>query len=427
MLNKRKNIIVVLLICLILCVCTACSEMSSDSGSTLDNMAAGNVDSEITSQSNSGTVYNEKSQSADVSESESYDENGNQVENEDVSQQTETEPQSEKTNQTDVQLSEEKMVYNGSISVEAVDYQKVLDSVKKVIFDYQGIIESYSNSDVSDNWYYDDYYKNSATLSSVLTVRIPSAKLNAFLETFRSSVGESGGKIITDEMTAVNMTSHYHSCELELKGLKKQEVSLLAMMDKAKTIDEMITVQDRLTTVQTQIDQLQSTLNQIDTDVAYSQFMISIQEVMEYRNPDNPRKTEHFIDRLKNAFDDSIEGFCHFLEQFLFGVMYWLPYLLFFGIFFLIGRKIYIGYRKKHADDYRKRKEDIRKKHQIHKKNMKEEKPLSVIDDLAAEESMQAEAVSEGNSAILVSDEEAEGALPNGFVSEDDNADISEK
>lgn len=223
----------------------------------------------------------------------------------------------------DVTLLEEKLVYHCNLEIETLDYPATMDSVKATITKYGGIIQSESESDSSYDWYYENYRKTSGTMHNYLEVRIPSKDYNNFLAEL-----DGVGKVISKSTSVDNISQQYYDTTAQIEALQIQEKNLLAMLEKCETIEDMITVEQRLSEVQYELNNLQTTRRYMDMDVAYSYVNIGISEVMEYRQDSEPVKSNTFADRLKNTLVSTGKGFLAFLEGLLFFIIRMAPYVI---------------------------------------------------------------------------------------------------
>lgn len=238
-------------------------------------------------------------------------------------------------NMDSMTLLEEKLVYHCNLSVETLDYAGTMQSIKAAIVQYGGIIQSENETDSSYNWYYSDYHKTQGTMRNYIEVRVPSKNYDSFV-----SALDGVGKITSKSTSIDNISQQYYDTTTQIDALKIQEKNLLEMMEQCDTIEDMLTVQERLTTVQYELNRLQTNKRYMDVDVAYSYVNITIEEVMEYRIDQEPVKTNTFVDRLVNTLKSTGSGFLMFLEIMLFMLIRLFPYLLIFGIiFWLIFRK----------------------------------------------------------------------------------------
>lgn len=267
----------------------------------------------------------------DTSASYNEEVNANEVVAED---DTATTVENQTQNLDTMTLLEEKLVYYCDLDIETLDYAGTMSTIKNTIKKYNGVIQSENESDDSYHWYYEDYRKTGGTLHNYLQVRIPSEKYDSFLSEL-----DGIGKIISKSTSVDNISQQYYDTTTQIEALQIQEKNLLAMLEKCETIEDMITVQDRLSEVQYELNSLQTTRRYMDVDVAYSYVNINVSEVLEYHYESEPVKTNTFIDRLQNTLKSTGTGFLSFMEGLLFIVIRLMPYLLIAAVICLIFRK----------------------------------------------------------------------------------------
>lgn len=232
-------------------------------------------------------------------------------------------------------LLEEKLVYHCDLEIETLDYPSTLTSIKDMISRYGGVIQSESESDSGHNWYYEGYRKTSGTMHNYLQVRIPSKDYENFLAEL-----DGTGKIISKSTSVDNISQQYYDTTAQIEALQIQEKNLLTMLEKCETIEDMITVEQRLSEVQYELNNLQTSRRYMDMDVAYSYVNISISEVMEYRRDSEPVRNNTFFDRLGNTIRSTGRGFLSFLEGLLFLIIRLAPYILIIAVIcFVFFRK----------------------------------------------------------------------------------------
>lgn len=236
-----------------------------------------------------------------------------------------------------VTLLEEKLVYHCNLDIETLDYPATMVSIKETISKYGGVIQSESESDSGHDWYYADYRKTGGTMHNYLEVRIPSKDYQNFLSEL-----DGVGKIIAKSTSVDNISQKYYDTTAQIEALQIQEKNLLAMLEKCETIEDMITVEQRLSEVQYELNTLQTNRRYMDMDVAYSYVNISVSEVMEYRQDSEPVRRNTFVDRLKNTVASTGRGFLYFLEGLLFLVISLAPYILIIALicFVFLRKKI---------------------------------------------------------------------------------------
>lgn len=230
-------------------------------------------------------------------------------------------------NMDSMTLLEEKLVYRCNLELETLDYAGTMTSIKEAIAQYGGVIQSENETDSSYNWYYADYHKTQGTMRNYIEIRVPSKNYDSFV-----SALDGVGKITSKSASIDNISQQYYDTTTQIEALQIQEKNLLEMLEQCTTIEEMITVQDRLTSVQYDINRLQTSKRYMDVDVAYSYVNISIEEVMEFRVEEEPVKKNTFADRLTNTIKSTASGFLMFLEILLFLFIRLFPYLVIVGI-----------------------------------------------------------------------------------------------
>lgn len=212
---------------------------------------------------------------------------------------------------------EQKLVYTCDLTLETLEYDNTVKSIKDLIKKYKGIIESESQYDDNYGWY-NNNSKHTGTLHTSFVIRVPSQHYEDFLGGL-----EGNGKILNKNMRVENITKHYTEVATTIQSLKTQEKRLLEMMEKAESVEDMITVEKRLTEVQNELAQHKNVLAALDTDVSYSTINLTLDEVVKYE-----AQTRTFSDRLQGTLAESADLFLSFLENSLFGIILWGPILL---------------------------------------------------------------------------------------------------
>jgi len=305
--------------------CGGTENGSTKSMTTADSAAATN---NVSQESYGGAAYdNNFAAAAEEAVPESAMENEGGM--------TASQKQNETQSLDNMALLEEKLVYHCNLEIETLDYPATMTSIKETISKYNGIIQSESESDSGYNWYYENYRKTSGTMHNNLEIRIPSKNYNDFLTEL-----DGAGKVISKSTSVDNISQQYYDTTAQIEALQIQEKNLLTMLEKCETIEDMITVEQRLSEVQYQLNNLQTTRRYMDMDVAYSYVNIGISEVMEYRQDSEPVRRNTFADRLRNTLLSTGRGFLSFLEGLLFLLIGLAPYLLIIAvIYFLFFRK----------------------------------------------------------------------------------------
>ena len=240
-------------------------------------------------------------------------------------------------------LAEQKLIYTADITIQTQTFQDTFSAVKDAISKVGGFVESESTTDSAWNWYYSDYKKSSGTLRSYITVRVPSSKYREFLDLLEGT----DGKITSRSEYVQNITKRYNDQSILIESLEKQETRLMEMMDKAETIEDMITIESRLSEVQTQLNQARNTLAGYDTDVNYSTINVQIEEVIQYSSQ---KVQQTFLERLGNTFTRSWRDFGEFMQDLILAIVYLLPVIIIVVIILVILRPFFSKWNAKRKE-----------------------------------------------------------------------------
>ena len=224
----------------------------------------------------------------------------------------------------------EKIIYSGDATVETTEFEQSVAALEKMIKDCGGFIES---SSVNGNNYYDSSRGYTSRRTATYTLRIPSAKF-AGLMTSLSSIGN----VPYTHTYTENVTAQYYDVQARLTALKAQETRLLEMMEIAETVEDIITIEDKLTDVRYRIDSLQSSLNNWDRRVAYSSLSVTLKEVQVY-TPETVTKIT-YGEELWRTFTGAIENTGEFFKDLLLFLVSALPTLVILVALFFVFRPL---------------------------------------------------------------------------------------
>lgn len=186
-----------------------------------------------------------------------------------------------------------KIVKTVDLNTETKTFDESIEWLKSYIKSFDGIID---NSYIDSGNISNKNYRKNANFS----VRIPATKLDSFL----SKIGDKLNVTFRQENIS-DITEEYSDTESRLKSLKIEEESLNAMLKKAKTVEEMIKVEDKLSSVRTEIENITRRLKRYDKQVTYSTVHISISEVKdltEVEVPEDDFSRDTLVKQLKKNF-----------------------------------------------------------------------------------------------------------------------------
>ena len=169
--------------------------------------------------------------------------------------------------------------------------------------------------------------ESSETNTSITyTVRVPADKVEEYLETLRTTCNVLRSSLSTDDIT-----DSYYDYQAKLDSLRLQEERLTAMLEKADSLDYMITLEDKLTEIRTEINAINSTLQLMDKAVNYSYVYLTLSEVKEY----SPPSEESYWQHVGKTFVDAMDTFVDVMGG-IFIVIIWISPFLLLGIIIAI-------------------------------------------------------------------------------------------
>jgi hypothetical protein len=108
--------------------------------------------------------------------------------------------------------------------------------------------------------------------SATVQVRVPADKYAVLVAQLRGFADE----ITAENATTVEVTAQYTDLEAQLRNLQATEGQYLALLSQAATVNDILTVQDRLTGIQGQIEQVQGQIQLLDNLTALATVTVNI-------------------------------------------------------------------------------------------------------------------------------------------------------
>lgn len=213
--------------------------------------------------------------------------------------------------------SSRKLIRDASISVETENYDDFSSVLDTQISSLGGYVENLSEN----NNVYSSYR------SKTLTVRIPSEKLDEFL----NAVSE-GASITSKSVEVRDVTGNYIDTQSRIKALETEMDALLEILAKADSVSDLITVQDRITEVNAELEACKSKLKTYDDLIAYSTVNLNVREVKRVTSTEQESAGAEIVRRLKDNLYNIAQGARSFLISFISSI----PYLLIVAIIVIV-------------------------------------------------------------------------------------------
>lgn len=232
-----------------------------------------------------------------------------------------------------------KLIKTVNLNVETENFEQLNETLYKKVESLGGYVENYSTQG-------QEGYR-----SSSMTARIPKNNLNTFLETV-----EGSSNITYRQEEVEDVTLSYVDLESHKKMLQKEQDRLLELLEKAETIEDIITVESRLTEVQYQLESMESQLRTYDNQVDYSTVYLNIDEVERY----TPQEPKGAWEQIKTGFSENLYAVGRGLKNFFIGFVVNIPFLIVWLVIILIFALIIRGclrLEKKNTEKKRREKQ----------------------------------------------------------------------
>ena len=156
----------------------------------------------------------------------------------------------------------EKIIYSADATLETTEFDYSIEEIRALVKELGGFMES---STISGNNYYSISRGNTGGRYASFLIRVPSDKFSVLT----GSLSEFGNVPYCNTYMQ-NVTMEYYDAQSRLEAYKTQETRLLEMLAAAKSVEDMLAIQQQLTDVQYEIDSLTGQLRYYDHQVNYS-------------------------------------------------------------------------------------------------------------------------------------------------------------
>ncbi len=160
-----------------------------------------------------------------------------------------------------IQRPGQKIVKNGVLSLEVENCKSFAAELAALAEQYGGFIENSSE-------------QAGESVTADFTVRVPAQH---FVEMVNRL--ESLGKVTGRRISGRDVTGEYIDTESRMRNLQKQEERLLSLVDKAKSLNEVLALENELSRVRGEIEVLQGQLKNLETTAEYSTVRLEVKEI----------------------------------------------------------------------------------------------------------------------------------------------------
>ena len=210
-----------------------------------------------------------------------------------------------------------KLIRTIDIQAETEDLNPLLESVNSSISQLGGYVQS-------KNQHNGSAYSGYRTRRVSMTIRIPAELADKFVATVSANAN-----VVSSNETLDDVTLQYVDTESQVKALETEQEQLLELLDQAKSLEDILKIQDRLTQVRYELERYASRLRTLDNQIDYATIHLTIDEVKEY-TPVVEEDT--FWQRITTGFKRSIKNIGRDVTDFAVWVIVNSPYLLLWAV-----------------------------------------------------------------------------------------------
>ena len=211
-----------------------------------------------------------------------------------------------------------KLIRRAELNIQTEQFDQSLEALNQLVNNCGGYFES-------ANLYGGGRRDAYATRSGEYVVRIPAQQYNLFL----SSTGDLG-YVNSKTESSEDVGTQYYDTETRLKTQRTKQERLLALLERAETIEDIISLENALSDVEYQIEMYSSDLRRYDALINFSTFRIYLNEVRQIT--EEVGETASLGQRMAAGFQASFRG----LGQGFQDLLVWVSYNLFLTVV-LIG------------------------------------------------------------------------------------------
>lgn len=194
-----------------------------------------------------------------------------------------------------------KIIRTASLTIQTTQFDAAIEALNRLTEANGGY---YETADVESG----GYYNKRANRSACFVVRIPRENFNAFRD------GTDGiGHVYSLSERTQDVGESYYDTEARLETLTTKRDRLLALLEQAVDMKDIIILEDALAEVQYQIDQHTADLRKYDSLIGYSTFTIRLNEVVEITQ--EPDAKESFGSRLLTSLKTGCAEFGEGLQD----------------------------------------------------------------------------------------------------------------
>ncbi|MFA6309075.1 MAG: DUF4349 domain-containing protein [Clostridia bacterium] len=236
-----------------------------------------------------------------------------------------------------------KIIQTGEISLETLKFDDSINKIVDYVIAKGGFIESSSidgsgianrpgsidGVESSDGTQNPDGSINTLRTANYV-IRIPQSRFSKVFADFKAF-----GNIISQKSNGEDISDQYFDTQAHLKTLKIQEERLLALLQKANKMSDILAIEKQLQNIRYKIETYTGTIKKWDSLVSFSTVTITVEEVEQIQTV-SPGVNDGLLNRIGYGFTNSLKQVGSSLQTLLVWFVIALPWLLIACILLLV-------------------------------------------------------------------------------------------
>lgn len=208
-----------------------------------------------------------------------------------------------------------KLIQRLNVTLQVTKVDLAVEDISRQVKQFGGyIVESQVNGSDSNS-------------SGSMSIKIPAAQFDDFRNKLPGL-----GKVLNQHLSTDDVTDQYYDTQTRLRNWEAEENRYLDILAQAKTVDDILKVENSLANIRMQIDQLKGQLKLMDNQVDYSEIYLQLvppdKPYIKITNPWQPVAFNATWKSIQDAFLKTISGTWNVLNYGLIGLGYLAPYLI---------------------------------------------------------------------------------------------------
>ena len=187
-----------------------------------------------------------------------------------------------------------KIIFTANMALEAQDVGAAFNAASGLARSHGGYLEK---SNLTNNT------EDNTRRSGTMTIRVPVQNYDALISGLR---GLTGVTVKSEGSNSNEVTEQYTDLQSRQRNLERTEQQYLELLKQAKSIQEILTVQDRLSSVRSQIEQIQGRLKVLDSLTDFATVNLTIEPIIgkaEEKDSGNWSLGEVFVESWERSLE----------------------------------------------------------------------------------------------------------------------------